>query len=288
MHISVMLEPAIDFLNINPNGIYIDGTFGRGGHSKAILERLSANGTLIAFDQDPDAVEYAKLNFTGSNFKIIHDNFINHKIHLNNINISHVDGVLLDLGICSTQIDEDIRGFSFMREAPLDMRMNNTLGVSAAQWLKTASIQEISDVLWFYAEERFSRRIAKSIYEARGTINTTLDLAQLVKNSIPYRDKHKHPATRTFQAIRIFINDELSVLDNMMNSAPQILGNQGRLVVISFHSLEDRIVKTKFKSLSEQKEYSIIAKKIKPSLAEIDKNPRSRSAIMRVLEKNHE
>lgn len=286
MHISVLLEQTIEFLNINPNGVYIDGTFGRGGHSKAILERLSLDGLLISFDQDPDAITYAKTNFTSSNFKIIHDNFINYKIYLDNMNITHVDGVLLDLGICSTQIDEDIRGFSFMKDSPLDMRMNNTIGISAAQWLNTASIKEISDVLWFYGEERFSRRIAKNIYDARGSINTTLDLAQLVKNSITYRDKHKHPATRTFQAIRIFINNELSVLDDMISSVPKILGNHGRLVVISFHSLEDRIVKTKFKSLSEQKEYSIIAKKIKPSLAEIDKNPRSRSAIMRVLERN--
>lgn len=285
LHLPVMLEQALQLLNINPDGIYIDGTFGRGGHSNAILNQLSAKGKLIAFDQDPDAVQYAKTNINDPRFNIFHDNFTNHQQHLKSINVNSVDGILLDLGICSTQIDEGDRGFSFMRDATLDMRMNSTTGMTAAEWLKTASAEEISEVLWFYGEEKFSRKIAQAIYNARGSLQTTFDLAELIKNTIPYRDKHKHPATRSFQAIRIFINDELNVLDNMMNLAPLMLSPKGRLVVISFHSLEDRIVKRKFQDWSNNKEYSIIAKKLKPTQSEIDRNRRSRSAIMRSLGK---
>ena len=286
LHLPVMLEQALQLLNINPDGIYIDGTFGRGGHSNAILNKLSAKGKLIAFDQDPDAVQYAKTNINDSRFNIFHDNFTNHPQHLKSINVNSVDGILLDLGICSTQIDEGDRGFSFMRDATLDMRMNSTTGMTAAEWLKTASAEEISEVLWFYGEEKFSRKIAQAIYNARGSLQTTFDLAELIKNTLPYRDKHKHPATRSFQAIRIFINDELNVLDNMMNLAPLMLSPKGRLVVISFHSLEDRIVKRKFQDWAvNNKEYSIIAKKLKPTQSEIDRNRRSRSAIMRSLEK---
>jgi 16S rRNA (cytosine1402-N4)-methyltransferase len=285
LHLPVMLEQALQLLNINPDGIYIDGTFGRGGHSNAILNQLSAKGKLIAFDQDPDAVQYAKTNINDPRFNIFHDNFTNHQQHLKSIDVTSVDGILLDLGICSTQIDEGDRGFSFMRDATLDMRMNSTTGMTAADWLKTASAEEISEVLWFYGEEKFSRKIAQAIYNARGSLQTTLDLADLIKNTIPYRDKHKHPATRSFQAIRIFINDELNVLDNMMNLAPLMLSPKGRLVVISFHSLEDRIVKRKFQDWSNNKEYSIIAKKVKPTQSEMDRNRRSRSAIMRSLEK---
>lgn len=285
LHLPVMLEQALQLLNINPDGIYVDGTFGRGGHSTALLNQLSDKGKLIAFDQDPDAVQYAKTNINDPRFHIFHDNFTNHRQHLESIAVNSVDGILLDLGICSTQIDEGDRGFSFMRNASLDMRMNSTTGMTATEWLKTASAEEISEVLWFYGEEKFSRKIAQAIYNARGSLQTTLDLADLIKNTIPYRDKHKHPATRSFQAIRIFINDELNVLDNMMNLAPLMLSPKGRLVVISFHSLEDRIVKRKFQDWSNNKEYSIIAKKLKPTQSEIDNNRRSRSAIMRSLEK---
>ena len=288
MHQPVLLNTSLKFLDIKPNGVYIDATFGRGGHSKMILEQLSLQGRLLAFDQDPDAVAYAHDNFNQPNFTIIHDNFIHYYQYLQRLNINKIDGCLLDLGVCSTQLDHDSRGFSFKKEAMLDMRMDNSKGITAAQWLKTASVKAISDVLWFYGEERFNKKIALAIDKARNKINTTLELAELVKQTIPYHEHHKHPATRTFQALRIFINDELLKLDNILSSAPAILTNSGKLVVISFHSLEDRIVKKKFKYWSEQEQYYIIAKKIRPNHDEIKNNRRSRSAIMRVLEKKYE
>lgn len=299
-HFSVLLQQSIKLLNIKPNGIYVDGTFGRGGHTQAILNSLGPDGKLFAFDKDVVAVDHAHQTITDSRFTIIHDSFANIKDQLARYGPQKVDGVLLDLGVSSPQIDEAWRGFSFMQDGDLDMRMDNTRGVSCKDWLATVSEADLVQVLWEYGEERFARKIAQNILKEREVkpITRTLELARIIERSIPYREKSKHPATRSFQAIRIKINDELADLESFLEIVPEVLNHEARVVIISFHSLEDRIVKTQFNKLSQglklpkwvmmadaMPEYKLIAKKVKPELDELNKNARSRSAILRCLEK---
>ena len=301
MHYSVLLKESIDLLQVKPDGVYVDGTFGRGGHSQEILKLLGDNGRLIAFDKDPEALAYAEKTINDNRFTLIHASFADLKEKLAEINIDSVDGVLLDLGVSSPQLDTPERGFSFRFDAFLDMRMDNTQGMSAAQWLNSAEEVELADVFWRYGEEKFSRRIAKAIVNKRETqpLETTTQLAELVASVIPYREKGQHPATRVFQATRIQVNNELGDLEQVLAGAPKLLNLAGRMVVISFHSLEDRIVKTSFADytsvnklpkwvmVSEESssDYKVIAKKIKAGNNEIAENSRSRSAIMRALER---
>lgn len=300
MHYSVLLNESIDLLNIKPDGCYIDGTFGRGGHSQVILAKLSSKGRLIAFDKDPEAVNYAKDIINDERFTIVHNSFATTKDYLEANNINTVDGVLLDLGVSSPQFDTPERGFSFRFDAHLDMRMNNSSGRTADEWINTADETELADVFWRYGEEKFSRRIARAIVNRRNIspLKTTTSLANLIAEQIPYKEKGQHPATRVFQAIRIYINNELGDLESILEVMPTKLALNGRMVIISFHSLEDRIVKNKFNKLAEGEklprwvmvndkpsDYKVIAKKIKASSTEIQENSRSRSAVMRCLER---
>jgi len=302
-HYSVLLKESIDGLNIKPDGIYIDGTFGRGGHSGAILNELGPNGKLLAVDQDPEAIQYANEHIKDDRFEIQYGSFEDITAYCKARDlIGKVDGLLLDLGVSSPQLDDAERGFSFMREGPLDMRMNPEAGLSAKEWLEQVDEKTLKLVLQNYGEERFSGRIARVIKEevAKGTLNTTLDLAELVKKASPKVDKNKHPATRTFQAIRIAVNRELDVLKNVLESAMEVLAPGGRLSVISFHSLEDRIVKVYIRDQSKIKDLfpdspvlievvepvlKKIGKPIFPSKEECQVNSRSRSAVLRLAEK---
>lgn len=300
MHYSVLLQESIELLNIKSDGVYIDGTFGRGGHSRAILDKLGINGRLIAFDKDPEATSYAEQNFTDRRFKIIHASFASIKQQLFDLGISQIDGILLDLGVSSPQLDNAERGFSFRRDAPLDMRMDNSKGITAAEWLLAASEEEMADVFWRYGEERFSRRVAKAIMREREVkpLATTHQLTKLIEAQIPYRERGKNPATRVFQAIRIQINNELCDLEQILSDVPQMLALNGRFVVISFHSLEDRLVKIAFNERAsadklpkwamvtgKEAEFEVIAKKVRASMIEVDENSRSRSAVLRCLER---
>jgi 16S rRNA (cytosine1402-N4)-methyltransferase len=303
-HRTVLLDEAVDALAIEgerTGGMYVDGTFGRGGHSRKILERLDADGRLIAFDKDPQAIATAK-EIADARFGIVHDSFATLRSALAARKVQRVDGVLLDLGISSPQVDDAARGFSFRSDGPLDMRMDTTRGMSAAEWLATASEQTIEKVIRDYGEERFAFQIAKAIAARRAVepISGTRQLAEIVARAVKTREKGKDPATRTFQAIRIFINQELEELEIGLNDAFDILAPHGRLVVISFHSLEDRIVKRfmadKAKAPQPDRRLPIRAAdlpqpemkllgRIKPSDAEIAINPRARSAVMRIAEK---
>ena len=304
-HTTVLLNEAVDALFNNPDsdptdasagdGTYVDATFGRGGHSRLILSRLSPDGRLIAFDKDLDALAEAA-TIADPRFSIRHQGFS----HLGELDKGSVAGVLLDLGISSPQIDNPERGFSFRFEGPLDMRMDTTRGISVAQWLETAEVEKIAEVIRDYGEERFASPIAKAIVtrrQERGPITTTSDLAQLVADTVKTREKGQNPATRTFQALRIFINAELEELQQALEASLQVLQPGGRLVVISFHSLEDRIVK-QFIAKYSKDEYDRRAPfaapkvmqfkaldRIKPSAREVEANPRSRSAIMRVAQR---
>lgn len=299
-HITVMLNEAVDALITDSGGLYIDGTFGRGGHSRLILSRLNDNGRLFGVDKDPLAIASAnQLAAEDSRFAIHHGSFTElSQVHGDEL----VDGILLDLGVSSPQLDDPERGFSFMNDGPLDMRMNPEAGMSAADWIASAEEQEIARVIWEYGEDRFSRRMARAIVRERqvSSITTTKQLANIIASACPTREKGKHPATRAFQAIRIFINRELDDLIDALGSALEKLKPGGRLVVISFHSLEDRIVKRfiraqeKGKDLPRwmpvteemlEKRMKSLGKAQKPSAAEISDNPRSRSAVMRVAEK---
>jgi len=302
-HYSVLLKESIDALNIKPDGIYIDGTFGRGGHSGEILRQLGPNGRLLAIDQDPEAIKFANENIKDERFEIQYGSFEGIKEYCEARGlVGKIDGVLLDLGVSSPQLDDAERGFSFMREGPLDMRMNPEAGLSAKEWLEQVDEKTLKLVLQNYGEERFSGRIARVIKEEclKGTLNTTLDLAELVKKASPKVDKNKHPATRTFQAIRIAVNRELDVLKNVLVAAMEVLAQDGRLSVISFHSLEDRIVKvyirdqSKIKDLFPESPVLIevvepvlrkVGKPIFPSKEECQVNSRSRSAVLRIAEK---
>jgi len=301
VHQTVLLNEAVTALNVIEDGCYVDGTFGRGGHSREILKKLGSNGCLIAIDKDVRAVEQGeRLAAEDSRFSIRQGSFLQ-VAEL----IGHeegIDGLLLDLGVSSPQLDDASRGFSFMKAGPLDMRMDDTSGQSAADWISEAEEGEIARVLKEYGEERFARRIAKAIVEVRSEseITDTLQLAEIISAAIPRHEKHKHPATRSFQAIRIHINRELEELESMLKVAVGLLKRGGRLVVISFHSLEDRLVKRFVKAqalgdrlpagLPVQFEETnavlkLVGKAVFPTRQEVELNPRARSAVMRVAEK---
>ncbi len=303
-HRSVLLSQAVEALSVKPDGIYVDGTFGRGGHAEAVLARLGPEGRLWAFDQDPQAIAAGHERFVGEpRLELVHANFDRLEEVMNGAGLKgRVDGILLDLGVSSPQIDEPARGFSFSAAGPLDMRMDPTRGVSAAQWLAGADEAEISQVLRDLGEERFHRRIARAIVAARGErpIETTDRLAELVAQAIPYRDRHKHPATRTFQAIRLRINHELEALQAVLEQSLSVLALGGRLVVISFHSLEDRIVKRFMRDQARGERLPaklpvtgdaaagalrIVIRQMRADAAEVAANPRARSAVLRAAER---
>ncbi|MCF7521498.1 16S rRNA (cytosine(1402)-N(4))-methyltransferase RsmH [Neisseria sp. ZJ106] len=303
-HITVLLHEAVDALAVKENGIYVDGTFGRGGHSRLILSKLGSQGRLIVFDKDPQAVAVAEaLAAEDKRVSVVHDGFANFQTALDGLGIERIDGALFDLGISSPQIDDGERGFSFRYDAPLDMRMDPTRGLSAAQWLAQADEQEIHEVIKNYGEERFSRQIARAVVakRAEAPIDTTRKLAQLVAENVRTRERGQDPATRTFQAVRIYINRELEEVAAVLPQAVGRLKTGGRLAVIAFHSLEDRIVKQFIKKHSRheplprwvmvkdderpQPPVKEVGKAVKPSAAEIEANPRSRSAILRIAER---
>lgn len=305
-HQSVLYEEALQALNIKANGIYVDGTFGRGGHSRGIVEQLGNDGRLLAFDRDTDAVTSteAKRLEADPRFNLHHGCFDQLLSVAQQYGYQgKVDGILLDLGVSSPQLDVAERGFSFLRDGPLDMRMDMSQGISAAEYLARIDEQDLVRVLFEYGEERFARRIARAIVEQRNTqpLLTTLQLARLIENCVPFKERHKHPATRTFQALRIEINQELEQVKSVLQQSLQVLAPGGRLVVIAFHSLEDRIVKRFIRSESGRKtnpgrlpikEQDIELgqlKKVGPSIraqhSELQQNPRARSAVMRVAEK---
>lgn len=302
LHQTVLLHEAIDGLAIKPDGIYVDGTFGRGGHSKLILEQLGPMGRLIAIDRDVNAIESAK-QINDPRFTMIHGQFSQVKSYIEALELmGHIDGFLLDLGVSSPQLDDPERGFSFMRDGPLDMRMDRSKGIPASEWLMQSNEDDIAWVLKTFGEERFAKRIARAIVlqNQQQPITRTLELANLIASASPIKERHKHPATRSFQAIRIYINSELEEVELALKDSLTILKDSGRLAVISFHSLEDRIVKQFIAKqskgpeiprglpLTEQqiKQYGACSLKslgkVKPSKDEIDNNPRSRSAILRV------
>jgi 16S rRNA (cytosine1402-N4)-methyltransferase len=290
-HTTVLLAEAIDALLTTPDGVYVDGTFGRGGHSRALLARLSPRGRLIAFDKDPDALAAASAGatrVTDPRFSICHASFAQMAQHLADAGMSKVDGVLLDLGVSSPQIDNPARGFSFRFDAPLDMRMDPTRGESAADFLARADERHIAQVIRDYGEERFALPIAKAIVARRASgtpVRTTAELAELVARAVKTREPGQDPATRTFQALRISVNAELEELEQGLNAALDLLKPHGRLVVISFHSLEDRIVKDAMRS-GKGRYFRLLTKKpLMASEDEIERNPRSRSAKMRAAEK---
>lgn len=305
LHESVLLQEAVDALNIASDGVVIDGTFGRGGHSRLILKALGDTGRLLAFDKDPQAIAFADEHFgADQRFSIVQDSFAQIKEQAEALGLfGKITGVLFDLGVSSPQLDQAERGFSFMKDGPLDMRMNPEQGISAAQWLAKAKEGDIRHVLKVYGEEKFAGRIARKIIEMRDEqpITTTRQLAKLIDEAVPgKREPGKHPATRSFQAIRIYINQELSDLEKGLQAAFDGLAVGGRLVVISFHSLEDRIVKRFFKKLSKGDDFpkdlpvraedikpqvKLLGKPVRPNEVEVDENVRSRSAIMRVAEK---
>jgi 16S rRNA (cytosine1402-N4)-methyltransferase len=303
-HQSVLLQESIDGLAIKADGFYVDGTFGRGGHSQAILQQLGPGGHLFAIDKDLDAINYAKQHFSNDpRFTIVHSSFAK-MTELLQIRGMHgnVDGILLDLGVSSPQLDDPLRGFSFMQQGPLDMRMDLSQDFDAARFVNHANEAELVRVFRQYGEERFAGRIARAIVEARTQtpILTTEALAAIVKQANPKWEKHKHPATRVFQAIRIHINQELSDLTAVLKQCVEALAIGGRLVIISFHSLEDRIVKqfmrmeekgiqppigVPIKALEIKTHFKCVGKAIKPQDIEVQKNVRSRSAVLRIGEK---
>lgn len=305
-HQTVLLNEAVAALNIRSDGIYVDGTFGRGGHSRKILSQLGDQGRLVVFDKDPQAIAVAEsLSKEDKRVSVIHNGFSSLKTSLQSLGIDKVDGILLDLGISSPQIDDGSRGFSFRFNAPLDMRMDTSRGLTAAQWLAKADEKDIAEVIKTYGEERFNRQIARAIVQRReeSPITTTGELSALTAQVVRTRERGQDPATRTFQAIRIFINRELEEVKSVLPQAIACLNEQGRLAVIAFHSLEDRIVKQYFKGLVEKPQLpkwvmvkdedlppvpiALIGKAIKPSPEEVSANPRARSAIMRVAQRTN-
>ncbi|NVK44231.1 MAG: 16S rRNA (cytosine(1402)-N(4))-methyltransferase RsmH [Oceanospirillaceae bacterium] len=304
-HTTVLLHEAVDALVQDPGAFYIDGTFGRGGHSALILEQLSAGGHLMGIDKDPEAIAYAGERFAGeSRFSIERGSFADMAEFVRSRGLEgKVGGILLDLGVSSPQLDDPARGFSFLNEGPLDMRMNPDVGQSAAQWIATADEKEIADVIFTYGEERFARRMARAIVAARQevAITTTAQLAKIIAEANPAWEKGKHPATRAFQAIRIHINRELEDLERCLDQALDLLAIGGRLVVISFHSLEDRIVKRFIRKHVKGDEHlppgipvtqdmlrqrlKSVGKAVKAGAAEVKQNPRARSAVMRAAER---
>lgn len=304
-HTTVLLNESVEALAIKSDGIYVDGTFGRGGHSRLILQKLGINGRLIAIDRDLQAIAEAD-NIDDSRLTIIHGEFSNVNNYIAEMGLmGQIDGFLLDLGVSSPQLDDPSRGFSFMRDGPLDMRMDLTKGISASEWLMQSSEEDIAWVLKTFGEERFAKRIARAIVtqNQQSQLTRTLELATLIEQAIPVKERHKHPATRSFQAIRIYINSELEEVEMALKGSLDILAKHGRLAVISFHSLEDRVVKQFIAKQSkgpelprglplteEQiKQYGIRSFKslgrVKPTLEEISRNTRSRSALLRVAER---
>ena len=300
-HETVLRDAAVDALNIRPDGVYADLTFGRGGHSKEILQRLGSAGRLIALDKDPQAVAVGQ-QWQDPRFSICHSGFDQVSAQLDRLGVGMLDGVLMDLGVSSPQLDEASRGFSFRFDAPLDMRMNTTSGLTAAEWLAQVTETELREVLWAYGEERNARRIAAAIVaqQARVPITHTQQLAHLVAAVMPGRDTGQNPATRTFQAIRIHINRELEELSLTLPLVADRLATGGRLVVIAFHSLEDRLVKRFMRQRSNpplmpaklplradqipSPGMRLIGWAVRPSEAEVARNPRARSAVMRTIE----
>ena len=301
-HQSVMFTESIDALNIKTGGVYIDATFGRGGHTQGILDKLDRSGSVIAFDQDIHAVEFAKENFNDDRLTVIHSAFTHMGEILSERNLSgKIDGILMDLGVSSPQLDNADRGFSFNTNGPLDMRMDQTSGISAAQWLVQADEVEIANVIYEFGEERKSRHIASAIKRVQQdqAITTTLQLANIIAGVVKSH-KNKHPATRSFQAIRIFINQELKQLVETLEQSIDLLAPEGRLSIISFHSIEDRIVKQFIQKHSKQKQLPkglpVMNSDIKQTLfkdlgkqfaskVEVKNNKRSRSAILRIAER---
>ncbi|UOG93587.1 MAG: 16S rRNA (cytosine(1402)-N(4))-methyltransferase RsmH [Candidatus Thiothrix sulfatifontis] len=304
-HDTVLLQEAVYGLNIQESGTYVDGTYGRGGHSALILESLGDNGRLIVIDKDPVAIEHARQRYAAdARVFVWHGSFRDFPQALLAAGVTgKIQGILLDLGVSSPQLDDAERGFSFMREGQLDMRMDISSGESAAQWLNHADEAQIADILWRYGEERFSRQIAKEIARVRVNtpLETTTQLADLIASVVRKREPGKNPATRSFQAIRIKVNQELDDVDACLQQAVEWLALAGRLVVISFHSLEDRIVKHFLRDVSSvpnlpkglpvmptfiQPPMTIIGKAVRASAAEVEGNVRSRSAIMRIGERS--
>ena len=304
-HRPVLLDECLDALNIKPEGVYVDATFGRGGHAQEILAKLGPDGRLLGLDKDPQAVATARQKFANdARFSIHHGSFaeLAQVVEASGL-FGRVNGVLMDLGVSSPQLDDASRGFSFMRDGPLDMRMDNTHGMSASVWLAQAKEAEIARVLKDYGEERFANRIARAIVAARqeSLIETTGQLAAIIKSVMPkQRDQDKHPATRSFQGIRIFINQELDDLRSCLDRVVEVLASGGRLAVISFHSLEDRIVKRFMRDQARGDDFPsdlpvtvdqlnpkmrLVGKAIRASNEELDLNPRARSAVLRVAEK---
>lgn len=303
-HITVLLHEAVAGLDIKSDGVYVDGTFGRGGHSRLILQHLGPNGRLIAIDRDPQAIaEAAKIQ--DPRFEIVHGPFSGIASYLDERGLlGKVDGFLLDLGVSSPQLDDAERGFSFMKDGPLDMRMDPTSGQSAAQWLAKADVDDIAWVLKTFGEERFAKKIARAIVHDRVTepYVRTRQLAEMIARVNPSKEKGKHAATRSFQAIRIYINSELDEIETALNGALEVLAPQGRLSVISFHSLEDRLVKHFIRKhekgpevpygiplteaqLAGGRKLKSVGKALKPSDSEVSENSRSRSSVLRVAER---
>jgi len=301
-HAPVLAREAVEALNVQPHGIYVDGTFGRGGHSRRILERLGPSGRLIAIDRDPEAVAAARA-IEDRRFTCVHSNFGSIAQVLDEAGIARVDGVLLDIGVSSPQLDDPARGFSFRRDGPLDMRMDPTRGESAAAWLERAEQQEIGEVIRTHGEERFAEQIARAIVatRTREPVRTTRQLATLVAEAVHTREPGQDPATRTFQALRIHVNQELEELALALPASMGRLAAGGRLVVISFHSLEDRIVKRSMREASSPPmlpvrlpvraaeipapKLKLVGKAVRAGGEEIAANPRARSAILRVIER---
>ncbi|ARU95155.1 16S rRNA (cytosine(1402)-N(4))-methyltransferase RsmH [Tatumella citrea] len=307
-HTTVLLDEAVNGLNLQEDGIYIDGTFGRGGHSRLILSRLGKNGRLIAIDRDPQAIA-AAAEINDPRFSIIHGPFSGLAEYTDSLGLrGKINGILLDLGVSSPQLDDAERGFSFMRDGPLDMRMDPTRGQSAAEWLLQAEEQDIAFVLKAYGEERFAKRIARAIVERNREqpMTRTKELAEVIYNATPVKDKFKHPATRSFQAIRIWVNSELEEISQALNGALTALAPEGRLSVISFHSLEDRLVKRFMRDqsrgaqvpsglpLTEAQLKALGGRELKtlgklvPGEREVADNPRARSSVLRIAQRTAE
>lgn len=302
-HQTVMKDEAVKALVLNPSGHFVDCTYGRGGHTEAILRLLRPDGRLLVIDQDLAAIEDARQKHgTDERVMIVHGSFADLATFVDSLSLRPLDGVLLDLGVSSPQIDEAERGFSFDRDGPLDMRMDQSNGETAGEWLMRAEERDITHVLFRYGEEKFARRIARAIVEQRESepLTTTRQLVRIIEEAIPRREKHKHPATRSFQAIRIFINRELDALESCLASVIDLLGEGGRLVVISFHSLEDRIVKRFMRDLARGEQLPdrlpirddeivrrlrLVGKPVRPAETEVASNRRARSSIMRIAEK---
>lgn len=300
MHKSVLLNECIENLKLKDSSVIVDCTLGYGGHSSEILKRIK-KGFLFAFDQDNEAILFSKkrLDEIGSNYEIINSNFVNIKEELNKRNIKGIDGILYDLGVSSPQLDEDYRGFSFHQDARLDMRMNQNNSLDAYKVVNEYSYEKLVDIFYKYGEEKYASSIAKGIIKSR-PITTTLELVEVIKNNVPEKYKRdKHPARKVFQAIRIEVNDELNVFENSLKDALDLLNIGGRICVITFHSLEDKICKNIFKSVSEIDEtlkklpvipqeylpkFKVI-KTINPSICELDENNRARSAKLRIIER---